>query len=46
MSKKINKDWSGNHKSIYTTLGASSHTLNIREENDFYATEPKAVDYF
>lgn len=38
------KDWSGNTKSIYTTLGASNHTDKEREENDFYATEPKAAE--
>ena len=38
------KDWSGNTKSIYTTLGASNHTDKEREENDFYATEPKTAE--
>jgi hypothetical protein len=42
MSK--NKDWDGNQASIYKTLGASNHTKQDREENDFYATEPKAID--
>lgn len=28
----------------YVTLGASNHTKAEREENDFYATPPKAVD--
>ncbi len=36
-------DWTGNKKSIYTTLGASNHVEEEREENDFYATEPKAT---
>lgn len=39
-----NKDWTGNQTSIYKTLGASNHTENEREENDFYATEPKSID--
>jgi hypothetical protein len=39
-----NKDWTGNQTSIYKTLGASSHTESDREENDYYATEPKAID--
>ena len=39
-----NKDWTGNSKSIYMTLGASNHTEKVREENDFYATEPKALE--
>lgn len=29
--------------SIFRTLGASSHALREREENDYYATNPKAV---
>lgn len=37
-------DWTGNAKSIYTTLGASNHTDSEREENDFYATDPKALE--
>lgn len=38
------KDWIGNNKSTYITLGASNHTEKEREENDYYATEPKAVE--
>lgn len=38
------KDWTGNYNSIYKTLGASNHTDNEREVNDYYATEPKAVE--
>ena len=38
------KDWTGNSNSIYKTLGASNHTEKIREKNDYYATEPKAVE--
>lgn len=39
-----NKDWKGNSKAIYTTLGASNHVEAEREENDFYATHPKATE--
>ena len=39
-----NKDWIGNSNSIYMTLGASNHTEKEREVNDYYATEPKAVE--
>lgn len=28
---------------IFTRLGASNHSKNIREPNDYYATEPKAA---
>ena len=38
------KDWVGNGNSIYKTLGASNHTDQEREENDFYATDPRAID--
>lgn len=38
------KDWTGNYNSIYKTLGASNHTENERELNDYYATDPKAVE--
>ena len=37
-------DWTGNQKSIYMTLGASNHTDKERETNDYYATEPAAVE--
>lgn len=39
------KDWTGNKNSIYKTLGASNHTEKEREENDYYATEPKAIEW-
>lgn len=38
------KDWTGNLKSIYTTLGASSHSQMDRAAHDYYATEPKAME--
>lgn len=38
------KDWIGNSNSIYKTLGASNHTGKEREINDYYATEPKAIE--
>ena len=40
----MQKDWTGNQNSIYTTLGASNHTDKERQEHDYYATEPKAVE--
>ena len=39
-----NKDWTGNDHSIYVTLGASNHSPEEREEHDYYATHPKAVE--
>ncbi len=37
------KDWDGNYNSIFKTLGASSHSEEEREENDYYATEPATL---
>lgn len=38
------QDWTGNKNSIYKTLGASNHTPKDREQDDYYATDPKAID--
>lgn len=38
------KDWTGNRRSTWATLGASNHTDHERAEHDYYATEPKAVE--
>jgi hypothetical protein len=40
----MSKDWTGNGNSIFKTLGASSHTDADRQAEDYYATDPKAVD--
>ena len=40
-----NKDWKGNGNSIYKTLGASNHTEEEREVNDWYATDPIAAEW-
>lgn len=37
-------DWTGNYNSIYKTIGASNHADGEREQHDYYATEPKAVE--
>ena len=37
------KDWTGNYNSIYKTLGASSHSKEERETNDYYATDPNTL---
>lgn len=44
MKDKTNKDWIGDGNSIYKTLGASNHVNDERAENDFYVTDPKAVE--
>lgn len=42
--EEMQKDWTGNTNSIWKTLGASNHTDKEREVNDYYATEPKALE--
>ena len=37
-------DWTGNMRSTFVTLGASNHSEGDRETNDYYATEPKAME--
>ena len=39
----MSKDWTGNSKTAFVTLGASNHSAGERQEHDFYATSPKAV---
>ena len=39
-------DWTGNKKSTFVQLGASNHTDKEREINDYYATDPKALEIF
>lgn len=39
----MNKDWTGNKATTFVTLGASNHSKDERAENDYYATDPKAV---
>lgn len=38
------KDWTGTGRSTFVTLGASNHTSEVREKDDFYATDPIAID--
>ena len=40
------KDWTGNKKATFVQLGASNHTEKEREKNDYYATDPKALEIF
>lgn len=41
-----NKDWNGNSKTTFVQLGASNHSDNVREINDYYATDPHTLDIF
>ena len=38
------KDWTGNFRSVFTTLGASNHADGERQRDDYYATDPLAID--
>lgn len=40
------KDWTGNSKTTFVTLGASNHSETERELNDFYATDPNSLEIF
>lgn len=40
----MSKDWTGNGNSIFKTLGASNHTDEERQVDDYYATDPTAID--
>ena len=44
MDKNYMKNWTGNNRTAFTIIGASNHSETEREENDFYATEPKALE--
>lgn len=44
LSQVNSKDWTGNKNSIFKTLGASNHTEKERQNEDYYATDPIAVD--
>lgn len=39
------KDWTGNSKSAFATLGASSHSNHDRQSEDYYATSREAVEW-
>lgn len=41
---ETDKDWIGNSKSAFSTLGASNHSEEARAAHDYYATEPKAME--
>ena len=41
----MKKDWTGNSTAYAKTLGATSHSTTERQQHDYYATEPKAVNF-
>lgn len=38
------KDWIGDSNSVFKTLGASNHSKSDRHSEDYYATDPTAID--
>ena len=38
------RDWTGNARSAHATLGARNYAQNEREEHDYYATDPLALE--
>lgn len=40
----MSKDWTGNNRSAFTTIGTEGHSNEEREVNDYYATDPKALE--
>jgi hypothetical protein len=40
----MKQDWKGDGNSVFKTLGSSQHSEHERELNDFYATEPRAIE--
>ncbi len=38
------KDWIGNTRSVFVCNGASNYTAEERQKDDYYATEPRAVE--
>ncbi len=39
------KDWKGNAKSVFAQLGASNHSSEERQNEDYYATDPEAAQW-
>lgn len=44
IEKNNSKDWIGNSNSVWKTLGASNHTNEERQNEDYYATDPIAAE--
>ncbi len=37
-------DWTSGQNAVFKTIGARNHANNEREPNDYYATDPRAID--
>lgn len=43
--KRQKKDWSGDTHSVFVTIGASNHSADERQSEDFYASSPEAGEW-
>lgn len=43
-NEEVKKDWKGNSKTTFVTLGSTNHSETEREKHDFYATDPIALE--
>lgn len=41
----IKKDWTGDTHSVFVTVGASNHSKDERQSEDYYATDPMAAEW-
>jgi hypothetical protein len=41
----MEKDWTGNRRSVFSMMGASNHSETERQSEDFYATDPAVLDH-
>ena len=42
--EKKKKDWTGGNASVFISIGASNHSETDRQKDDYYATDPIAID--
>lgn len=40
-----NNDWTGGYNSVFKCLGAVGNSNGRREQHDYYATDPIALNY-
>ena len=40
----MKREWTGNKRTTFATIGATSHSSYERAAGDFYATDPSTVD--
>lgn len=43
-TERTARDWTGNTRSVFVCNGASNYTAEERQKDDYYATEPRAVE--